>query len=402
MSTDPDQLAEGEKPSQSEVSVPSITFESITFSDGTKIALDPTDIVVFVGPNNSGKSVALYELEEAVGPSKEQMVIKETSVRQVGTGDQVRDLLNQHGEIRGKLGEKFYSGFGFSIHFTNLEHFWKNSIANLRSVFCTRIGTATRITDSDPQGAIPVLEQSPSHPIHILFVNDRVEQRISSYFRRAFGEDLIVFRAGGSQWPLLVGLKPNLRPGEDRFSTSYNERLINSTIPLQQQGDGMRSFASVVLHLLAPVTQTILLLDEPEAFLHPPQARLLGEFIANEKPDQAQLFVATHSPDVLQGLLNVAPEHLRILRIQRDGTVNHVKELDKARAKEISTDPLMKYSSVLSGIFYQRVIICEADADCMFYSTILDLPEVHVDRRPDVLFVHAGGKHRMGRCPSLC
>ena len=66
----------------------------------------------------------------------------------------------------------------------------------------------------------------------------------------------------------------------------------------------MRSYASVILHLLAPITPSILLLDEPEAFLHPPQARLLGEIIAAERPSRAQLVVATHSPDVLHGLMN--------------------------------------------------------------------------------------------------
>ena len=139
----------------------------------------------------------------------------------------------------------------------------------------------------------------------------------------------------------------------------------------------MRSFASVILHLLAPITPSILILDEPEAFLHPPQAKLLGELIAKKRSSRAQLFVATHSPDVLNGLLNVAPDHLRVLRIRREGNVNRVKELDKQRAKEISTDPLMKYSSVMSGVFHERVIICESDADCMFYSTLLDLPEIN-------------------------
>ena len=139
-------------------------------------------------------------------------------------------------------------------------------------------------------------------------------------------------------------------------------------VPLNEQGDGMRSFASVVLHLLSPITFSILLLDEPEAFLHPPQARLLGEVIATEKSSRAQLFIATHSPDVLHGLINVAPEHLRVLRVQRDGNVNRIKELDKEHVKKISADPLMKYSSVMSGVFHERVIICEADADCMFYS----------------------------------
>jgi hypothetical protein len=147
--------------------------------------------------------------------------------------------------------------------------------------------------------------------------------------------------------------------------------------------------------MLAPSTQSVLLLDEPEAFLHPPQARLLGEFIANERPGNAQLFVATHSADVLQGLLNAAPEHLRVLRIQREGAVNRVKELDRSRTQEIGADPLMKFSSVMSGIFHQRVIVCEADADCMFYTSILDLPSVHGEHHPDVLFTQGGGKSRM-------
>ena len=93
------------------------------------------------------------------------------------------------------------------------------------------------------------------------------------------------------------------------------------------------------------------MLDEPEAFLHPPQAQLLGELIAKERSARSQLFVATHSPDVLNGLLNVAPDHLRVLRIQRDGNVNRVKELDKQRVKEIVADPLVRYSSVMSGVF---------------------------------------------------
>ena len=139
----------------------------------------------------------------------------------------------------------------------------------------------------------------------------------------------------------------------------------------------------------------MLLLDEPEAFLYPPQARLLGEIIAKEKASRAQLFVATHSPDVLHGLVDVASDHLRLLRMQRDGNVNRVKELDKEHIKKISSDPLMKYSSVMSGVFHERVIICEAEADCMFYNSLLHLPNVHGGTQPDVLFVHGNGKHRM-------
>lgn len=229
----------------------------------------------------------------------------------------------------------------------------------------------------------------------MLYKDDKIADRMSGYFKQAFGQELTVHLRSGSPIPLMVGDRPSLEEGEDRLSSTYWERLVDSTVPLQQQGDGMRSFASVILHLLASGTASILLLDEPEAFLHPPQARLLGELLAREKPSNAQLFIATHSPDVLQGLVNVAPDHLRILRMRREGDINRVTTLDNEHIKLLGTSPVMKYSSVMSGVFHDRVIICEGDSDCHFYSSLIDIPEINGGQQPDVLFVNAGGKQRI-------
>ena len=166
-----------------------------------------------------------------------------------------------------------------------------------------------------------------------------------------------------------------IQHGSDNLLWHYKSRVM-----------GCVSLATVVLHVLAPTTPSVLLLDEPEAFLHPPQARLLGEIIAKERSPQAQLFVATHSTDVLQGLVNAASNNLRVLRMQRDGNVNRIKELDKEKVRTMSVDPLLKHSSVMSGLFHERVIICESDADCLFYASLLDLSEVHGERHPDVNF----------------
>jgi len=35
---------------------PTLSFESVTFSNGSTLTFAPDDIVVFVGPNNAGKS----------------------------------------------------------------------------------------------------------------------------------------------------------------------------------------------------------------------------------------------------------------------------------------------------------------------------------------------------------
>lgn len=159
----------------------------------------------------------------------------------------------------------------------------------------------------------------------------------------------------------------------------------------------MRSFATVLLYVLASDSHSIQFLDEPEAFLHPPQARLIGEYIARERSASSQLFIATHSTDVLEGLISGGTNKVRIIRIQRDGDINRVKELSKEKTASISNDTLARYSGVFEGIFYQHVVICESDADCLFYSSILNSYAVSGEQRPDVLFVHASGKHRLAK-----
>ena len=381
---------------------PTIRFRTLTFSDGTVIEVALSDIVVFVGPNNAGKSVALQELERWVRGKSRSQVITSTTLHHAGTPDDFETYLNRHTQITLQGGSTSIKGPGFSVGIgtQDVKSMWPKQIANFSSLFCTRVNTETRITESDPAPSFAVLTDTPSSPIHLLYQNDELEDTISKHFQKAFGNELIVFRLGGKEMPLLVGNRPALTVGEDRLSRSYNERLRSSSLPLSEQGDGMRSFASVILRLLAPTTPSILLLDEPEAFLHPPQARLLGEIIARNKPSEAQLFVATHSPDVLQGLIAVAPENLHVLRMQREGNINRVLELDKELVKEVSRDPLMMQSSVMSGVFHERVIICESDADCMFYSSVLNVAKVHGGRYPDLLFIHANGKHRMGTLAS--
>lgn len=382
--------------SDENLNTPTVTFQSLTFSDGTSIALEPTDVVVFVGPNNVGKSVALRKLEESLGGLREKIVIHSVELRKTGTPEEFTTFLDKNVVIKPQGQNRNFSAYRLNFSMGgNADPVWPRDFHIFHSLFCMRIPTETRITDSNPANTFTSLEQPASHPIHMLYDDECLENKISQYFRRAFGEDLILDRLGGNKIPLRVGGRRHPAQGEDRVSKTYIERLRDSTKLLQEQGDGMRSFASVILYLLAPTTPSILLFDEPEAFLHPPQARLLGEIIAKEKSSRAQLFVATHSPDVLHGLVNVAPDHLRLLRIQRDGNINHIKELDKGHVRKISADPLMKYSSVMSGVFHERVIICESDADCMFYSSLLDLQEVHGGRQPDVFFVHANGKHRM-------
>lgn len=120
--------------------------------------------------------------------------------------------------------------------------------------------------------------------------------------------------------PLHVGKAPDKSSYTiDRQDEYYD--VVSKLPKLQEQGDGMRSFASILLHTFTS-DYSITLIDEPEAFLHPPQARVLGKMLAKNNPNNRQLFISTHSEDFLQGLLDADNENVMVVRINREENIN--------------------------------------------------------------------------------
>ena len=140
-----------------------------------------------------------------------------------------------------------------------------------------------------------------------------------------------------------------------------------------------------------------MLVDEPEAFLHPPQARSLARQIIELKSAQSQVFVATHDSNIVRGLLEAASEDgLTIVRIQRSGERNPVAILGNQDVKRLWDNPSLRYSNALDGLFHTGVVVCESDGDCRLYESVMD--ELDSDGAPDLLFTHGGG---IARVPTL-
>ena len=251
-----------------------------------------------------------------------------------------------------------------------------------------------RLAISIPPKSIRLATDPPNHPIHFLLRNDGLEKIISNRFREAFGVDLIVHRCAGASVPLHVGAAPKPDDGDDRVSFSYVTRL--EQLPtLETQGDGMRSFAGVLLSISAG-EHSMLLIDEPEAFLHPPHARQLGLALAGEKAKDRQLFIATHSTDVLRGVIDGGNESVTVVRLTRSGNDTVARVLDKAQVGKMWSDSLLRYSNILDGLFHDGVVVCESDCDCRFYRAVSDsLYSEECRKRPDLMFTHVGGKHRL-------
>jgi len=264
----------------------------------------------------------------------------------------------------------------------------------LFAIFGNILTSEQRLLAANPANNIQLTKDAFEHPIHFLQKHDSLEQKFSNYFRQAFGTDLIIHHNSGSKVPFYVGDKPIPKTGEDRISEGYLRELEKLDL-LHEQGDGMRSFVGVLLNVFIS-SYSMLFIDEPEAFLHPPQARLLAKMLAKDFPSERQLFLATHSESFLKGLLDANVTNLKIIRIQRDGTINKVSVLDSSDIQSIWNDSLLRHSNVLDGLFHSKVVICESDSDSRFFSALLSAQfDNTTSIAPDVLFINCGGKHRI-------
>lgn len=376
-----------------------VWLSKIEFSDSSNVDINENDIVVIVGPNNAGKSATLKEAAQMLYQKNNKgKVVLDITINKIGTKEELISFIGEFSQknFQGNPLPSF-QGFKFDIYQGNAESYWnnvQNGISELTKIFVNTLSTEQRLSAANPPQSIKITTNAPQHPIHFLQKNDSLELQFSEYFKQAFGTDLIVHRNAGNEVPLYVGKKPTPKTGEDRISEGYLRELEKLDL-LHLQGDGMRSFVGVLLNAFIS-NHSILFIDEPEAFLHPPQARLLGKMLAKDLPSERQLFLATHSEDFLKGLLDSNVKNLKIIRIQRKDSINEISVLNSLDINEIWADSLLRHSNVLGGLFHSKVIICESDSDCRFFSAILSSLYDDIGTiAPDVLFIHCGGKHRV-------
>jgi len=128
--------------------------------------------------------------------------------------------------------------------------------------------------------------------------------------------------------------------------------------------------------------------------LHPTQSRRLGRILAESaKKLKRQIIIATHSSEIIQGELSSAGK-VSVCRITRIKNKNHASLFKSKQLKDLWSKPLLQSSGAIDGVFHKGVVICEADADCRFYESLLRKKEENGDfsRPVDLHFIHGGGK----------
>ena len=379
---------------------PSVYIRVAVFSDGTPLEFGTNDIVVFVGPNNAGKSQALRDLRGL--PERQDfpgIVVKHLELSRQGSRQDLERYIVEHGKRQENSSQFAYHINGAQIH-SGWGHMWENAspgkLQSLTPLFFHHLDVQSRLSAANTVESFSRLSGQPSLPAHYMYLHPKREEAIAVAFKQAFGKGIVINRSAGREIPILFGDRPPKPLGEEEHSESFQQKL--AALPLiSKQGDGMKCFAGILLNVIATPTN-VLLIDEPEAFLHPPQARILGRFLATNQRSGTQLFISTHSSDLLRGILDANTGRVRVVRLSREADINHVKQLDNTNISQFWRDPLLRFSNILDGLFHDKVVVTEADGDCRFFSAIAEANAASTAdgvREPDVLFTPTFGKERL-------
>lgn len=376
-------------------------ISQITFNNGESVCIEKNDIVVFVGPNNAGKSQSLKDIFALSGKKVPSVVVSDVCITKYNAPVSV--LLDCISTCVDNGGRKDYQTLGSSFYiFDYSDSTFPTTplLEGFRNLFVANLDTSTRLTICTPPSSIT--RGSPkAHPIHYAAFDGSYRKWLSDNFKKAFGIELTPNTQYGASIPLCIG-KPVKLDGEYEDEQTRQEvyaDILSTYKQVQNQGDGIKSFTGILLYLMLDNFCTYLI-DEPESFLHPPQAKIMGQIIGETLSDDQQAFISTHSEEVLKGLLEVCPERVKIVRITRENDTNYFSVLDNESFYGVWNDPLLKYSNIMSSLFHKTVVLCESDSDCKMYSIIDNHIKQSEGKYSETLFIHCGGKHRMAKIAS--
>lgn len=371
---------------------PSVVIKKIKFNDNTEIELSNDDIVVFVGANNVGKSRALKDIKNDILESSSKKVI----VDEIEYQDTNFEEINMMNYFKNNF-ELGSNGYDIAVDVNYTYNYNEHNFQNVKSgdkhfykVLFSFLSTESRL--------------NMTAPISYSFIKDKLSFGIMRKLERDKKSitklNDILFSCFGKKIDISEGLWQGAVSKLYKFGTkdeidksvSADTRearcLLEVLENLDDQGDGIRSAVAILASLIT-TTHSLYLIDEPETFLHPPQARILGRNIVDLSQNK-QCFISTHNIDLLRGMLEKDYARIKIIKINRTDNVNEFHVLDNDSIKVISNDKNLKYSNILNGLFYNTVVLCENESDCKFYSALLE--KIDSDCYQNTLFCAVGGK----------
>lgn len=381
--------------------IPSLSIEKIKFNDGTSIEFKSDDMVLLVGANNVGKSRTLKDLTDDLNDlSKPKVIIDEVVYRSsYFSSDQLKDYFEKNinkdswGNYIVWIEENQSYCFDASsfTNITNEKNFYKALFSFLSTESRLNITRPIRFNETVDNHSFSIMKGLECDLEAIDVLNE--------VLRRGFEKGIEVYEEyldGTFIKKYKIGKDKEI---DDVINSNRRDNLnkLKGMEDLHSQGDGIRSAVAILASLIVN-NHSLFLIDEPETFLHPPQARLLGKNIVSLSK-QKQCFISTHSIDFIKGVLETDSSRVKIIKIDRTENNNKFNLVDNDSVTEIANDKNLRYTNILDGLFYNQLILCENESDCKFYSAILENLDLAVYQ--NTLFCAVGGKDQFKKVAPL-
>lgn len=384
-----------------------LAISAVELVGGGRIELQTPGVTAIVGANNAGKSTLLREISEALAQRQHHAEMPRISVAslELSQTGSASDLIAWLGENANFVVQASQAGFKRSdssvLSPETLANAWNapNNSLGWLSPFLTFYGNAQgRFNVGGSAEMRDAVDDPPVHPVHYLQDNTELLNRISGISADVFRSKLTLDPLGRTL-RLRVGELSSEIPRLNEVSPEFRAEMA-SLRPLDEQGDGMRSLMGQLLPIVTGAFRVVMV-DEPEAFLHPPQAHALGVELGRlAVENNLQVLIATHDRALLTGLLDSQVD-VSVVRLTRQDGPPSAQQLDALQLRELWSDPVLKYTNVLDGLFHRLVVVAEAEGDCAFLQAALDCAEREPGPMPrnEMLFVPTGGKDGM---PKVC
>ena len=409
-------------------------INSISFKNGDSYS--PGKINIVIGANNSGKSQFLKEIRSTIlgntdGPKGPY--VYETNDVIIDSIDlaipkNAEDLDGSYGltghVVRGmngwrvrdfcNIGTQLSPSSGYTYRSLpcsfSLQDDWRACLNNLLQpnetdhsleekerqrqilqflgpMFVDYAGTEDRLLLSIGEPARGVRDDSYNTLSAALDVDDTCST-ISETVKRLFHKDIALDNTTSRQSVVPV-VSEDFSGYRNSQNSSVKLTYMQNATQLRNEGDGFRSYVTILLTVMG-ASKPILLVDEPEAFLHPTYAMELGKQLGTMLAESDALqnaFISTHSSYFLQGILDSAASGLSLIRLKRNGGKSTFNILDKDKIETLKnrSDYSPQY---IDALFSKRAILVEAPRDAIIYSAICD----KISEIDNPIFVSTNGK----------
>lgn len=346
-------------------------------------------INIFVGPNNSGKSQLLREIERScnnsgnIGSSRilkcielhkfqedeisnliEKFKLEPLPSENIKDGFIVIGKINSYGDgfNRTMIDEKSTIDYGIKGNYSST---YMHSIIQM---FTLRLDGSNRLSLLGNKNAGD-LKSTPQNHLSLLFQNNELREKVRDIIYDAFQKYFVVDPTSIGILSIRLSDRKPIDEDEEKGWTTRSVLFHKAAKSIDQYSDGVKAYIGILLSVLTKEPK-VLLIDEPEAFLHPSLSYKLARDLCNSIANSdKKVFIATHSADFIMGCIQSGIP-VNIIRLTYNNEFPTSRLLSNKELLELMRHPLLRSTGVLNGLFYENVIVTESDSDRAFYQEI--------------------------------